>query len=636
MAGWTKAKRVAFEKAFYTFLDSCFINSKDAGQICLGENLFDGQIRFYNAVFGALERDVHRIYVLKSRQLGISTASRALSAFYLGMHKGMVGALVFDTASNKDNARAELETLINDLPSKLKFPAIKGGSGNREGLTLTTNAKILFKSAGVKKSKSSGTLGRSVGLSFHHSSELCSWDNDEGLESFEQSLSEVNPDRLYIYESTARGFNRWWEMWKEAKNDSGHCCTVFLGWWSKPSQSIAQDDPDFQRYGIYEPTEKEQHKIDEVWERYQHKITPEQLAWIRRKMDPAAQAQGDATPDFEGNTTRIQEQPWTEDDAFQQTGSVFFAAENLTNLTNSHVSQNYKTYMFTPGVEFIDMMVHKAPNAKMVELKVWEEPDMDAIYVMGIDPAFGENETNCRSSIFIGRCYADGIDQVAEYAWPLVTTEQFGWVIASLLGWYGFGRAEIRYILELNGPGTAVFQSLKSLKNQLEQGYNRAAVEEKGLKNIFQNVRTYIYSRPDSMGAGANMHFKTTTQLKVTFMNQLRDFVSNGMLHIRSLDLVEEMKTIAQEGDSIKAPGSMKDDRVVAAALAVHYWAGSIRRNLIQKRITRASEEARSRLTIVDQVALFNQNNLSQFFQQKQRTRMSEHRVAQRIRWRGR
>ena len=51
-------------------------------------------------------------------------------------------------------------------------------------------------------------------------------------------------------------------------------------------------------------------------------------------------------------------------------------------------------------------------------------------------------------------------------------------------------------------------------------------------------------------------------------MERFRDFVSNGKCRIRSLALIEEMKTVARDGDSIEAPGNMKDDRVIASALA--------------------------------------------------------------------
>ena len=141
-------------------------------------------------------------------------------------------------------------------------------------------------------------------------------------------------------------------------------------------------------------------------------------------------------------------------------------------------------------------------NTKHSNLKIWEHADPAGIYVLGADPAFGENENNDRSSIQVLRCYADGVDQVAEYASAMTNTRQFAWVIASLLGWYGGGNAEVRYALELNGPGGAVFGALKQLKYQLENGHQPKDVKEKGLTDVFRNVKTYIWNRVDSMGAG--------------------------------------------------------------------------------------------------------------------------------------
>jgi hypothetical protein len=269
---------------------------------------------------------------------------------------------------------------------------------------------------------------------------------------------------------------------------------------------------------------------------------------------------------------------------------------------------------------------------------VWEEPDPDGNYVLGIDPAFGENETNDRSSIQVCRCYADGIDQVAEYASPLIKTDQLAYVIASLMGWYGRGtNAQVKYALELNGPGTAVFQSLRSLKYQLEShSYLENVIQEQGLKDVFRNVRTYLYSRVDSMQGSAAYHIKTTASLKVTFMERLRDFVSNGMFRIRSMDLVAEMKSIAREGDTIKAPGSMKDDRVLAAAFAINCWETGPRRILMAANRTRESEAARQRLTIVDQVNLYQSNQLQHFFDQKRRARVNLQRQHMQRSWRAR
>ncbi|PWU21827.1 MAG: hypothetical protein C5B50_00660 [Verrucomicrobia bacterium] len=626
--GWTREYRQAFEEAFYVFLDHCFINSKDLGaNTCLGENLYDGQIRFITGVFDALERGIHRVYVLKSRQLGISTIARALSLFYLGTHKGLGGALVMDTDFNKKAGRSEIETMIRDLPVDLQFPRIKPPT-NRDGLTLSNDARMLFMSAGVRASKSSGTLGRSVGLSFAHLSELCSYENDEGLEAFEQSLSEVNPERLYIYESTARGPNSWQDMWEEARKDTAHCFCIFLGWWSKPSQSIDRDDPDFKRYGLQPPTRRELEKIRKVKELYDHEITPEQLAWIRRKMDPNAEPEGDVPAEYEGSATRIQEQPWVEDESWQMTGSVFFAPEDLTNQWNKFVSKKFETYMFTCGLEFTDMRVWRAPTPKSVEFKVWQPPHKSgAVYIVSADVAFGSSEKNDRSSVQVLRCFADGADQEAEYAWPLINTRQFAWVIMAIAAWYAQdGANDVYLIIELNGPGASVWDEIVHLRSHVQSGYQPTQIMEKGLFNVFNNVRNYIYVRPDAIGhGGGSFQWKTTPGPgptgKVRLMEGLRDFVSNGQLHIRSMDTITEMKAVTREEDKIEAQGKKKDDRVVALAIGIRCWRDRVRRTLSSLRRTREFEENKEKMSVSNAVALFNQNMMSSFFSQKEADR---------------
>ena len=634
MAGWSHQKRVAFEKAFYVYLDYCEINSKDHGEpIILGKYLMYGQRVFITAIFDGLERDIHDFYCLKSRQLGITTIIRALCAFFLGVHRGLTGALVFDTNENKNLARDELVTIIKALPDQIKFPGIE--KDNRDGLTLKNASKILFKSAGIKKTKTSGTLGRSAGVSLAHLSELCSYDNEEGLVSFRESLSDVNPNRLYIYESTARGPNMWKRMWKEARNNTRNCVCIFIGWWAKDSHRIERDDKNWEFYGVQLPTREEQLKIDLVKELYSFEVTQEQLAWYRKAMDPSALDADDVDAGFEANAYQKQEQPWDEEEAFQITGSIFFAGEKLKEQSDKWVNRKFIPYMFMGGSEFSDMKVYRAETTRMIELKVWEPPAAEAVYVVSIDPAYGENELNDRSALQVLRCYADGVDQVAEYAYPLISTKHLAHVIAGIMAWYGNEPlTEIYYILEINGPGGAVLQELKSLKFQIENGY--APMEEQGIKNIFRNVKQFIYARPDSLnGGGSAWHWKTSSALKVLIMEELRGFVANSQFRIRSHDLIEEMTTIARDGDTIEGEGSGEhDDRVMAAALAVHYWDTKIRRNLIIQRRTREAEAAKKLKSIVDQTALFNQNMMSAFMGQKQKSRLDQQRLAMKAAWR--
>lgn len=502
---WNAAKVKAFRAAFMNFIKYVSIDSKDkGGGTVLGEKLYGAQLRFLDCIFEGLAEDIHDFKILKSRQLGITTLSRALSLFWLGMHAGLKGAMVFDTNTHRDEARNEFVTMLKNLPEHLGFPKlVKDG---RDLLSLSNGSTFVFLSAGVRTSKSSGTLGRSSGLNFVAASEMCSWQNEEGVVSFRNSLSETFHNRLYIWESTARGFNQWYRMWLEAKADTLNQKTCFIGWWAKESQAIARGTPMFEKYGKELPTEEEALKISEVQRLYGHKITQEQLAWIRRKTNPTQNAEGseetgsDILEELMG-----QEQPWVENDSFLQTGSTFFSNDRLTEITKKDASSKFDAYYFAQGSDFTNSEWYPAVHKRNHQLKVWEEPDPDGIYVVAGDPAFGHDESNNNSAAQVLRCYADCVIQVAEYAYSGIETEPFAWVLASLAGWY----KNTYLIVEINGPGEAVWIALRELKKLVLSGHLRLKASEKGLRDIFNNVRDYMYARSDSTsGPGGTMQWK--------------------------------------------------------------------------------------------------------------------------------
>ena len=75
------------------------------------------------------------------------------------------------------------------------------------------------------------------------------------------------------------------------------------------------------------------------------------------------------------------------------------------------------------------------------------------------------------------------------------------------------------------------------------------------------------------MGPGYMYNWKTTLENKLLLLNRFRDSYNTEELIVRSLQLLDEMITLVQEGSSIHAAGRGKDDRVMAAALAHYAWA---------------------------------------------------------------
>lgn len=630
---WTPAKTAAFRAQFERFLEHVSIQSKELGTIRLGEHLYMAQTRLMDGIFDGLSEDIHDFKVGKSRQLGITTFSRALTLFWAGVHPGLRGYFVTYDGKALEEARIELRQMAESLPSWLGFPKF---SANRDRWVMENDTVIMFASAGTKRSSSTGTLGRGSGINFVHASEVSSWASGEQYESFRKGLATDFPDRFYLWESTARGFNLWHDIWGNAIEDTTRQKTIFLGWWTKDNQRIEKSDPAFKKYGETLPTHREMERIHAVKEMYGYLVLPEQLAWYRREMDPTASAISGESGAVEEDPLQIQEVPWTEDEMFQATGATFFSSDRLTFQEKEHAKPPESVWQYEFGVEFPDTRVMRAQNPRTLQLKVWEEPaDKDAVYVVSADPAGGSNEKGDRSCVQVNRAYADGLDQAAEFASRMVGTQHFAWVIASLLGYYLANGNDVYFILEINGTGEAVLKELRSLKKLIEQGYLRDAAAEAGIQHIFRNVKNFMWTRADALHpSNSTWHWKTTSANKKGLMERFRDYTHSGLLHMRSHALLEEMRTVRMDGDSVGASAGKNDDRVVAQALGVRCWEDRCRARLGNR--TRRAEDAKKAVSMTDMTQLFMEHQLGTFFAAKRDARRVAAVTQARRNWRGR
>jgi hypothetical protein len=467
--------------------------------------------------------------------------------------------------------RSTLAMYMEGLPKEFRIPLV---AHNRNQLSLKNRSRLFYQVAGLR---AKGSLGRGKAITYLHGTETSSWGDEEGLASLLASLAETNPDRLYIFESTARGFNMFHDMYVTAKRARTQRA-IFCGWWRNQFYSVNSTDPIYKVYwdGKLSPEEKEWTR--DIKKLYNVEINSRQMAWWRWKM-------------YEGikdDQLMYQEFPPTEDYAFIMTGTSFFSTARCTDAMKIAKKLDCDYYRYSMGANFQDTQCVKSTE-RLATLTVWEEPVDDGVYVIGADPAYGSSDWKDRFCIQVFRAYADGLEQVCEFATSEMNTFQFAWAIAHLAGAYKNSTLN----LEVNGPGQAVINEIQNLKRQavaIGGGVGR------DLMDVLGNMRNYMWRRNDNLSGVTNsIHWMTTSQTKERMMAYMKDYFERGMMAVYSTYLLEEMKTIVRDGGTIEASGRNKDDRVIASALACAAYAEQVQPQLIMRRLTREVARAKDK-----------------------------------------
>jgi hypothetical protein len=545
---------------FYRFCANLKIESKEDGLIPMAKPL-GTQTYVMNEIAKGLEDDIHFFVILKGRQLGITTISLALDLYWQFTHPGWQGTLVADTEENRDMFRSTLGMYMEGLPREFKIPLV---AHNRNQMVLKNRSRIFYQIAGNKS-----RLGQGKAITYLHGTETASWGNEEGLASLIASLAEKNPERLYMFESTAQGFNMFHDMYKTAKFSKTQKA-IFCGWWRNEYYSIDPESGIYKNYWDGKLSGEEKVWVKDIKKLYNFDINSRQMAWWRWKM-----AEG-----IKDESLMYQEFPPTEDYAFVMTGTSFFSNTRCTEAAKLAKKELPDCYRYVFGQNFQDTQVLKSTE-RLGTLRIWEEPSDNGYYVIGADPAYGSSDWADRFVIQVYRCYADGLDQVAEFATSDLNTYQFAWVIAHLAGAYKNSTMN----LEVNGPGQNVLAEIRRIRQQAAHTDGRMG---KDLRDVLGSMQNYIWRKMDNFGGISNsIGFMTTHQTKERMMNYMKDFFERQMMNIYSMELLEEMKTVVREDGFLGAPGRSKDDRVIASALAVVAWAEQVQPRLIVGRITR-------------------------------------------------
>ena len=575
-------------RRFERFCRELTVETKEQGMRKLGTQLLGTQRFVMEQIGKGLEEGKHFFVILKGRQLGITTISLALDLYWHFINPGFQGTLTTDTEENRDVFRTTLGMYMDGLPPEYKIPLL---THNRNQMVLKNRSRLFYQVAGIR---AKGSLGRGKAITFLHGTETSSWGDEEGLASLLASLAETNPNRLYLFESTARGFNMFHDMYITAKRARTQHA-IFCGWWRNELYQVASDTDVYKVYwdGKLSPEEKEWTR--DVKRQYNFEVNSRQIAWWRWKL-----AEG-----IKDDALMYQEFPPTEDYAFVMTGSSYFSNARCTDAMKAAKKAEVDYYRVSLGQVFVDTELLRSTE-RLATMKVWQEPEVNGYYVIGADPAYGSSDWADRFCIQVYRAYADGLDQVAEFATSELNTYQFAWVICYLAGAYRNSTLN----LEVNGPGQAVLNELKNLRRQafsVKESYGT------GLAAVLSNMQHYLWRRNDTLGGPTmSLGWQTTIATKERMMSYFKDLFERGMMKVYSVDLLEEMKAIVRDGSSIHAYGRNKDDRVVATALACAAFAEQVQPRLIQMRVTRATVKEQQDIAPESQVVGRQINNYLQ------------------------
>jgi len=315
-------------------------------------------------VYDIIKRDYGkkpvRIIILKARQLGISTFTEAITT-YLTTNQPNTDAVILAHINESASKIYEMTQLfINELPEGLK-PRQK--YSNRKMLMFDDDNNGLKSSIRVMVANDS-TRGGTYKLA--HLSEVAFWEHPEdALLALNQAVPMSN-ESMIVIESTANGFNHFYNLWQDATNGRNDYTPIFFPWYVDPDYSRPYDGFTL---SLYEADIKERFNL-----------TLDQLQW--RRWCIANNCGGD-------ETKFRQEYPITPEEAFITSGASVFNTEIILEhmkTLGEPLRQGYFSYDYD-GMHLTN--IHWI-NDPLGYIKIYREPTT-GFTAMGGDTA-GDGE----------------------------------------------------------------------------------------------------------------------------------------------------------------------------------------------------------------------------------------------------
>lgn len=460
----------------------------------------------------------HLNIISKSRQLGCSSITVALSIRECVLHPNSTCVLISHNQSSTNAIFDKLKQQFYSLPDWIKPNLL---TNNRQALTFDNGSSITCMTAGNKD------IGRgSTYNSIVHLSEMAFYkDQDRQMKSIMQAVSS---SATVVIESTSNGYNKYSELFLQAKNGENAFKPFFFNWINGRSLFETQYKQSVKQYKAKhngkmltdDDLDEEELQLKSIG------ATLEQLVWRRDKIS------------VNGLDAFHVEFCSTPEESFLVTGSSVFDKEKLSKVLIALTQSNIKPYSSKDKIVGIS---HLLQNHIGKSLLIWQLPKAGQKYYCGVDCSEGLGK-DFHAIIVLN---SDG-EQVARFKNNKIKPYEFADIVDALGRYYN----KALLTVEKASGGYSVIERLR---------YDKHYMNMTKYKTFDEFNRTVW-----------KIGFDTNSKTKSIVVNDFREWFDKGMIKIVDKELLDEMKVfVSDDGGKMGAVTGSHDDLTMATCLCI-------------------------------------------------------------------
>lgn len=469
-----------------------------------------------------------KIWVLKSRQQGISTESESILYSLTSQQPNRKSLILASVETDTDNL-FKMTKLYHDLLSKENpYLTHKLKKDNSKNLEFEDLRSIIVTQTAGKRDKA----GRSYTFQYIHLSEVAFFPDLKGVLG---SLSHTMPkpeetwDTIIIGETTANGMNEFHDEWVKAVEGKTDWIPMFIPWYWMESYSLPlQNNQLYPLDGIeIGQDETLQEFIDEEDEfRIEYELAEEQINWRRWSI----------VNECHGSIRKFnQENPITWQKAFQLTGDNFFDVKQMAAQRREEPIAYGNVYKINTNYEF------REEKNGVIEIYEWPEPDEEYLVTADASEAVGRDN----ASIFVGNKRNNSTCAVIYGQYP---SDILAEICINLGNFYN----NCMVVPETKGYGT-------QLTDLIHAKYG----------NVYCRKNSNKGGKVDSSDFG----FLTSVVTRPQMLEMMAQEIKDGVTELRSKQLISECNSFINHFDrdgkfkKVEAANGKQDGLVICRAI---------------------------------------------------------------------